>query len=494
MHQRSCLGVHFASRALKKCVFCIIWGWPQGILNKPYVGLHGRIERSTDLLKVQEAAKLVQASEQQMQTALNNVDGAIDFIISAEREHPNRIDICKQNQATSAGGSSQNPFSAATQPASAANPFVAPSPFSANSFGAPSQQTTVNAFGAPPASNGTFGQPSSLGQKPSAFGAPSQVFGAPSQLGGGGAFGQPSALGQKQNPFGAPSSGSLQAPSNTGTAPFSSFAGAANPFTQQTQTATSNPFDTPSQLVTPGAFGAPSQPAQSNVFGQPSGQNPTPFGASNLPSQSPFGGVSVASFGAPSPAPKNPFASPTSQTPAHNPFAAVSAPQQAPFKAAMSAPPANPFANPRQDAPLTANPLGTSTPTDPSSVMANTFASNSQPQQSLVNGDARSGSTGQHPSLLSYSSKDGSGRLTMFKGKRVTYRGDEAGVQNRDGSWEKIWFPEGAPALNKDTEMEDSLYDDSTKAAYMNLRQTGRFQGGAMPLLPPKRDWCSWDF
>ena len=436
-----------------------------------------------------------------MQTALNDVDGAIDFIIRAEKDHPNRIDICKQNQAPSAAGSHANPFGTTGQSIPAASSFGAPSqssvnPFgagsqpSANTFGAPSQLTTTPAFGAPPVSIGAFGQPSSLGQKPNVFGTPSQVFGGPQKLG---AFGQPSALGQKPNPFGAPSNGSLQATSNTSRTPFSNFAGNSNPFTQQPNAAASNPFAAPSQLVTSGAFGSSPQ-AQPNVFGQPSGQNPNPFGSDKSPSQNSSGAISAVPFGVPSPSPGNPFAATTTQAPAPNPFATLSSPQQGPFGAAPSAPPANPFANPQQNTALKVNPFGNPTPTDSSSFMASTLGGNSQSYQALVNGDAGKDSNGGPPPLLSYSSKDGSGRLTMFKGKRVTYRGDEAGFQNRDGTWEKIWFPEGAPSFNKDTEMDDRLYDENTKAAYMHLNQTGQFQGGVMPLLPPKREWCSWDF
>jgi nucleoporin NUP42 len=116
----------------------------------------------------------------------------------------------------------------------------------------------------------------------------------------------------------------------------------------------------------------------------------------------------------------------------------------------------------------------------------------------VLNGDASRGSdipiSAGHPPLESYSTRDATGRLNMFKGKRVVYKEGQAGVQNRDGSWSKIWFPEGAPAYYKDTEMEDSAYDESTKEAYVKMRQAGSFQGGVMPLVPPKREWCLWNF
>lgn len=41
---------------------------------------------------VQEADRIYQAAEQQMQTALKDVDGAINYIVRAENEHPNRIE------------------------------------------------------------------------------------------------------------------------------------------------------------------------------------------------------------------------------------------------------------------------------------------------------------------------------------------------------------------------------------------------------------------
>jgi nucleoporin NUP42 len=96
--------------------------------------------------------------------------------------------------------------------------------------------------------------------------------------------------------------------------------------------------------------------------------------------------------------------------------------------------------------------------------------------------------------LNSYSKTGPDGRLTMFKGRRVVYRNGEPGFERGDRTWEKIWFPQGPPPFNKDTEMKDSAYDDQTKAAYMYVQQTGTFEGDIMPLLPPKREWCLWDF
>ncbi|TVY58699.1 Nucleoporin [Lachnellula cervina] len=446
----------------------------------------------------QEAEKLFQDSEQQIHTALNDVDGAINFIINAQNEHPNRIDIVQGAQAPTPG-SVPNPFvqPSAAQPTTS-NIFGPPKQPTAPAFGAPSGGpafgqspalgakpnpfATPSAFGAPsqPGTGGAFGQPSQLGGgafgQPSqlggggAFGQPSQLggggaFGQPSQLGGGGgggAFGQPSSLGQKPNPFGAPSGGSaFGGTSNATPAPFSAFANAPNPLAQGTAPATTSAFGAPSQPTTSAPFGTAPQPASSHPFGQPSLQAP-----------SPFGGASSAPFGAPSPAAKNPFATVPPAQPQNNFGTTPSAPN--PFISTPPNPPAsNTWGNPSANTP---NPMPFGAP--PAGVT-----------QTGINGTTRTSGP-----ISSYSSKDQNGRLTMFKGRPVVYQKDEPGVRNHDKSWSKIWFPEGAPPLYKDTELDESAYDDGTKAAYAQMRQTGCFPGGVMPMLPPMREWCSWDF
>jgi nucleoporin NUP42 len=82
----------------------------------------------------------------------------------------------------------------------------------------------------------------------------------------------------------------------------------------------------------------------------------------------------------------------------------------------------------------------------------------------------------------------------MFKGKPVVYKDEEPFVKNRDGTWEKVWFPDGAPPYYGATEMDDQEYREDVKGAYMHLRETGAFKDGIMPLIPPKREWCLWDF
>lgn len=477
MRQSSCLEDRCESRASRKCGFYITWACVQGILFKRYIEYLQRPRGVANVCQAHEADKLVQASEQQIQVALNNVDGAIDYILHAKDKHPNRIDIVQQSM--SGAQQNTNAFARGTN----TNSFQATNPAS-NAFGAPSQPATSSAFGAPTtgAMSGAFGQPSALGSKPNPFAAPARsafgtpAFGAPSQPGAGGAFGQPSALGQKPNPFATPSSGG-----------FSSFANTGSAFGQPSQPATSSAFGAPSQPATSNPFGAPSQPAPSN-----------PFAAPSQPAANSLGRTSSTPFGAPSPTPKNPFATPSTQAPAANPFGG-SAPKPNPFATAPTAA-ANPFGNPQPSSPAASNPFGglsngpSPANTNPFGNPAPTTASNSHSGASQSYQPVTSGNTTQHPPLDSYATFGPNRRLATFKGKRVIYKDGEPGFQRADKTWEKIWFPEGPPPFNKDTEMEDSAYDDETKAAYMHVRQTGTFKDGVMPMIPPKREWCLWDF
>jgi nucleoporin NUP42 len=429
--------------------------------------------------QAQEADKLIQASEQQIQVALSNIDGAIAYILEAKDKHPNRIDIVQQsmsgtqqNNNAFARGTNSNSFQAAN---TTSNAFGVPNQQPTTSaFGAPSQPATTSAFGAPStgSTSGAFGQPSALGSRPNPFAAPAQsafgkpAFGASSQPGAGGAFGQPSALGQKSNAFGAPSGGG-----------FSAFANAGTTFGLPSQPATTSAFGQPSQNKSSNAFGAPSQPAPSNPFGAPSA-------AAN-----PFSGASSTPFGAPSPASKNPFGVPSSQAPAANPFGG-SAPKANPFASAPVAA-ANPFGNPQPNPPAASNPFGRQPngPIADASPFGNPVSNSAPSYQPITTGNST-----QHPQLESYVTFGPNGTLATFKGKRVVYKNGLPGFVREDKTWERIWFPEGPPQLNKDTEMEDSAYDEETKAAYMYVRQHGKFKDGVMPLLPPKREWVLWDF
>jgi len=474
---------------------------------------------------VQEGDKIYQAAEQQIRTALNDVDGAINYIIKAENEHPNRIDIVRESQATSTG-SQRGVFSHAEGSNSLAPPYQ---PAATPAFGAPTQPGTFGqqpggnfgqsstlgqrpnpfgapsgAFGQPTGGGGAFGQPSALGQKPNPFGTPAPAFGSTMQLGGGGAFGQPSALGQKPSPFGAPPgafgqpSGAFGQPSTLGQKP--------------------NPFG--GQPVAPVPFGAAPPATQTNPFGAPSGQSQNPFGAQNSSAQPiPFG-ASSAPFGAPSPAPKNPFAAASQTT--SNPFGGTPISQPNPFGTTPATAPSNPFGSPQPTSQQALNPFGNLQTTSqlatnpfgqqptpqqaanpffqdtlnapqPLSASATPFgALPSQPSQPSTNGFSAIGT--EHPPVSSYSTSDASGHLLTFKGKRVVYKDSEPGTQSFDGTWQKIWFPDGPPPYNKWAEVEPEKYTEEVKTAYQNARRNGVFDGGVIPLVPPKQAWCQWDF
>ena len=63
---------------------------------------------------------------------------------------------------------------------------------------------------------------------------------------------------------------------------------------------------------------------------------------------------------------------------------------------------------------------------------------------------------------------------------------------------ERIWHPDGPPTLpNPNAEAIPVLYEGETKAAleaaYAYVRETGAFQHGVVPELPPKKEWIRWD-
>ena len=404
---------------------------------------------------IQEAQNWFNNAEQQIQTALNDIEGAIQYMINGENEHPNRIDICKQKGATASLAPSQSVLQRAS-PA-----FGQPTPTSAfgqpSSLGQPSstfgqQQTTfgrASAFGQPT----QFGRPStSFGQPTSSFGQPAtlaptfgqsstpgSVFGQPTssapafgQPSATPAFGQASSLGHRPavpSTFGAPSSLGSNKPSASGFAPTSS------------------------------AFGQPSAPAPISTFGQ------TPTGPANA-----FGQQSTPSttsiFGQPSPASANPFSKPAAN-PTRNVFA-----QPDPSSSSLAPSPTQ-----------VSNAFGQTSktiegrPNEPSNTPFGTLTTSQpkvQPQQVQATyvGD----------------------RLKTWKGKPVTYDDGLPYVRAQDGELEKIHFPNGQPSLNKSPELPDELYDEVTKENYRFMMEHSRFKDNVMPSLPPKREWCRWDF
>lgn len=81
-----------------------------------------------------------------------------------------------------------------------------------------------------------------------------------------------------------------------------------------------------------------------------------------------------------------------------------------------------------------------------------------------------------------------------WKGMPVRYFDDEPCYKGNDGNWQRIWFPDGPPVFTKTVDQPDEAYDEATKVNYKHLKQTGTFKDGIMPTLPPKREWCSWNF
>ncbi|KAM0561775.1 hypothetical protein ACHAPJ_002944 [Fusarium lateritium] len=497
-----------------------------------------------------EAQELYANAQQQMQNALRNAKDAIQFIVGAENTHPNRQDICKEGtQGAPFGeflvgkrpksttiadtGSQPNPFGSNNN---AASPFggggasaggsafgqpsalgAKPSAFGAPTFGQPSQPAAGGSAFGQPSQPSAFGQPSQLGQSGSAFGQPSQpsAFGQPSQPASNSAFGQTSALGAKPNPFGTPAFGQPSQPNTQGSA----FGQPSQPnaqgsaFGQAGQLGQKpNPFGAPSGNNAPSSFGAAANnnaPA-ANPFGAPSGgsannQNANPFGSNNnqnnvganpfgQPSQpaqgnSPFGQPSTAN----APAAPNPFGSNTTAPTqgASNPFGQPSQPQSNGFASQNNQQPAsNPFGQPSQPS---ANPFGQPSNATPAS--ANPFASAQSLQSTAPSGNPYPpNSSRQHPPIESYSSKGMDGRLSMFKGKSVMYKDGKPGIREFDGSWRRIWFPDGPPGYSADTELPPEQYDDKSKAQWMTFAQTGNFEGGLMPELPPPRECTVWDF
>ncbi|RFU23786.1 hypothetical protein B7463_g12552, partial [Scytalidium lignicola] len=385
---------------------------------------------------IQDANQLRRASEQQIENILHNIDGAISYIIEAENEHPNRIDICKGSPLASLRSNTL------------AHPERYENSQTGNPFANRAQLPSTSTFGNPSAiSSGTFGKPSVADPAVDSFGSISASKTTP-QLGVPGTFGQPMVLGQKLNPFGSQATTfSSESLSKTTPAQFPMLAVPSNSFAQQPQpTASSSPSGPRSE--------APllSQPGSSNNDYQksPYGSN---FGSNVLSTQ------------------PNPF----------GPASRMSAGQQGfPGSESMKTKVGiNPFTN------ASTNPITRLSSIDQGHLLGNGNSGQAYPGSNVLS---------QHHGMEPSISRDSSGRLSIFKGKPVQYRDGIAGILHRDDRWEKIWFSDGPPPYNKDTELDDDAYDENTKAAYLHVLKKGTFRGGVMPLLPPKAEWCSWDF
>ncbi|EAQ90405.1 hypothetical protein CHGG_02340 [Chaetomium globosum CBS 148.51] len=451
---------------------------------------------------------LHQNAQQQIQHTLSNVPMAIQYIVEAGKNHPNRIDVCKgaEGDSTTGGafGGSTNAFQ---QPAPPANPFGAPA--------------------TPATTGGAFGQPAALGQKPNPFGTPAPApafgqhtqpaasgfgqpaapaFGQPAALGGstpfGGstqptsAFGQTATLGAKPNPFGAPTQTSAPAFGQSGFGqpaalgakpnPFGAAAGGGGAFSSASQSApTNSPFGQPAQ-----------QPQQTQSTSLPFGQT-----ANNQPAANPFGQpaaqpAAANPFGQPATAPANPFGQPPQQQqpqqqqPATNPFGAPAA----------TAAPANPFGQPATSSPFSTPAATTSAAAPAPNPFSQPSTSAPAPGPAGANGTGPYGpdATRQHPDLSTYAAQNPDKTLRMFKGKPVLYEELKPGtrpvpvLRNFDGSMVRIWMPNGAPAYTTQTEAEPEKYQDPTvMQQWKAFVDTGKFAGGIMPEVPPKREFSN---
>ena len=410
----------------------------------------------------QEALELVRNAESQMQNALSDVDGAIQYILDGENERPNRIDVCKArgtaplpNAPTASVPQSTMPFGRPSSTTPAFGQPAIPSSFSrlpAPAFGQPSRQPAT--LGRPSAPTSTFGQPSAptstFGQASGpTFGqssAPSSTFGQPSSLNlGQPSFGQTSTLNRPTTSFGQPST-NLEQSSNP-KPPFGQ-PPSASPFGNPQSNSTSasvNPFQQASSQ--PSGFGKPSSQQQTGAFGKPSTTNTQGLAGQSAPQQTT--GFSTQNQGAP----RNPFASPLSPVNQnHNRDASP-----------------NPFGQPslgNQDRAFGQN------------------SSVSGPRATVVNGAESS---------IAQIQKDSQGRVKVWNGKSVSYENDEPCYRGNDGSWRRIWFPDGVPSFVNSGGLPDTAYDGLTRESYDFLRAHGTFKNGVMPLVPPKREWCEWN-
>lgn len=535
---------HSVGICLGNC--CPAWHWMPGAWA-PWIQ-RGNLLTSHQL---QEINQLYETARQQMQTALSNLDNAIQFIADGAKNQPNRLTIVDSTNppgrtpgefmvgkrpvggGAAASSAGSNPFGSGTSGAfgggGGGSAFGQPSALGQrpNPFGSGTSGTSSGgsgAFGQPSTGGGAFGKPAapafgSTSGPGSAFGSASTTtaaFGQPSAFGqqsqaGGGAFGQPSAMGQRPSAFGTPAFGQTAQPTG-GSAfgqPSQLGGGGGSAFGQPSALGQKpSPFGAPSTgsgggfsaFAGSGAsnaspFGAAAQPATSSPFGQASQPaTSSPFGAAAQPAaSSPFGAQPAASspFGAGNgqPVANNPFgAAPAGGQAAPNPFAK----QDAAMDSGMDAQPTSGFGQPQQQQ------QGSAFGQPQAQAAPNPFG---QPTQSAFGaapaggapaaGGANPyppGSEKQHPPLESYATQS-MGRLASWKGRPVTYKGDLPGYIGASGKWARIWFPGGPPAYYAETEERPDKVSEADRRAWEGF--SGRFD--IVPEVPPLRVDCRWD-
>jgi len=392
-------------------------------------------------------------------------------MITRAKEHPNRFDICEARGTDLTGSQpSGSPFGQPT----------APKP----SFGA-----AATSFSQPTGASG-FGQPSTLGSRPSPFGQQGIAAGQPSVFGRSAQLGRPStSFGQPTSSFGPPSAPApaFGKPSN----PTSAFGQSIPPNSAFGQPSFGQPSAPPTlgqNSLTP-AFGAPATLGsnQQSAFGQPSTLQQSAFNKQSV------GTTQPSVFGKPS-ASGNPFGQ-ASQPPRTSALGQTTPAATNPFGQPAAIQSTQPFRQPSA--------TGTGSgyaPIQPANALMQSLT---QSSTGFGNLSAPSTSTAlSHPTAtLAASSKrqvpatrDAQGKLKTWNGKPVTYVDNEPCTKGEDGAWQKVCFPDGPPALTKAEDLAEVAYDESTKENYVFMRTHGTFKDGMMPSLPPRREWCSWDF
>uniref|UniRef100_A0A093UQY8 Nucleoporin-like protein 2 n=1 Tax=Talaromyces marneffei PM1 TaxID=1077442 RepID=A0A093UQY8_TALMA len=402
---------------------------------------------------VQEAQKLHDETLNQIQIILNDLNGAVKYVLDGVNEHPNRIDIVE--------GKSAVPSSFAQQPAPVS---------STPAFGQLSGSFSGATQGAP---TPAFGQASMLGQNQLAFGRPSGLGTSTA----GSAFGKPSMPGAAQPAFGKPAFGQPsfgqpafgQPSAMTGSA-FSNAATGPSPFSQVTQ---SNP-------LAGSNFG---QPSISAPFGQPAASQVTTFPFSQIGNQSAvasaFGQPSstVATFGQPSQT-VSPFAQ-QQQASSANPFAPTTTTSATPSVFGQL--------------PAVTAPVSTIAP-QPQVSAAGKAPIGPRPIIKVELGELN-----PIPELVGDTVRDpGTQKLIRWKGRPVQYEDGTPRYLHPDDNktWVRIFFYDGPPDLStlRDCSDKDENYTAEVTEQYQYFVQNGLFKDGIVPSVPPKTEWVSFDF
>lgn len=448
---------------------------------------------------------------------------------SAQPSNPFSKPTIGQSSSPFGQAAANSPFTKPAQPSTfgkpafgqSASPFGQPAAsqpaFGQSGFGQTS--TPGNAFGSKPmGATPGFGQTSNLGATASA-----NPFGKPSAAGG---FGQPAfgqAAGASTSPFG-------QAPGAT-SSPFGQAAAKPSPFGQAGGAApspfgagaSSSPFSQPAQAAPTSAFKQDTQSA--NPFSKPAGFGASPFGQPAQPStaspftqnaqpvsQSPFGQNAQQAnpnpFTAAQPASSNPFNKPAQ--PAPSGFAGFgtdpSAARPSPFGQQSQAPPqpanSSPFAQPQPQQTQAQNSIAATNASGPDRSNLTSQPSKPLHYTQTIPWVPASFNTNDKP--VTYrglpvihdvvNKASANGQLVFDYEKFLYARPDGTGN-------ERIWFPRAnadayvqkLPNALLDFQGEEFEYTDAVKGQYKTLFETGVFQGGKVPLVPPVREWIGYD-